>query len=186
MLFGDGGTDSGVMEMLNDALADLAQTNDEKDYYIGFAPREPITYPGWREAEADTTPIGSEHTHLVPVASTQPVTDIHQTWGAETDKMYEVFGQLAEDKESEAMLVNGGAITVREFLKNMEQNRTVTIVKGSGRAADMLAAIIETGHLNVEELESRFEAAVVNEVRGVTSSDITVWQKFVKFIDLED
>jgi hypothetical protein len=140
---GDGGTRAGIME-----AAGLARRASGGAFpLLGVAPAPEILPAG----APGTTPIDPHHSHVVAVddpgwAEARAATGWTAAdgyWGSETGAMYEIFARLAAGRRSVALVANGGAITLDEVAMNLAQNRPLVIVRGSGRAADALVAVLE-------------------------------------------
>src|SRR6266487_2671950 len=100
----DGGTQSGVMAMMGEAVAARPGTCQ----LLGMAPEGKIAHPELSDASArsDGTPLEPNHSHFVLVESNE--------WGGETGKMLELA--RAFNAPTVAILVNGGEIARKEAL----------------------------------------------------------------------
>ncbi len=129
----DGGTQSGVMAMMGEAVARCPGTSQ----LLGIAPRGKITHPEIEGASAgsDGAPLEPNHSHFVLVESAE--------WGGETGKMLQVA--RAFNVPSVAILVNGGAIAADEALQSVRNGWQLLAVEGSGRFADELSAAVRDG-----------------------------------------
>jgi len=124
----DGGTQSGIMQLMGEALAQTGPTAP----HIGVVPAQAEAEPG-KKAEDVLEP---NHSNFVLVNGTE--------WGDEVTTMYSLANHLAQQAPSLAVLVNGGGISLQEVEQNIEQGREIIVIKGSGRLADEIAqAIIE-------------------------------------------
>ncbi len=130
----DGGTQSGVMAMMGEAVARSPGTSQ----LLGIAPKGKITHPEIAGASAvsDGTPLEPNHSHFVLVESAE--------WGGETGKMLELA--RAFNAPIVAILVNGGAIATDEALQSVRNGWQLLVVEGSGRFADELSATVHDGH----------------------------------------
>jgi TRPM family ion channel len=126
----DGGTQSGVMAMMGEAVARHPGTSQ----LLGIAPKGKITHPEIPGASAvsDGASLEPNHSHFVLVESPQ--------WGGETGKMLEVA--RAFNAPIVAILVNGGAIAADEALRSVRNGWQLLVVEGSGRFADELSAAV--------------------------------------------
>lgn len=124
----DGGTQSGVMQMMGEALAAAGRTAP----HIGVAPRGKVAYPGGPASDDDRYPLEPNHSHFALVEG--------DLFGDETEVMYRLAAALSAQACSVAVLVNGGPIAAQEVLWNVRQRREVVVLEGSGRLADDLAA----------------------------------------------
>jgi len=128
----DGGTQSGVMELMGMGIAQQPQ----RPPLLGISPIENIIYPGKTPLRAtnELTPLDPNHSHFVLVDSNE--------WGGETETMYALAEVYSQSCPSVAILVNGGAIAKNEILYNVRQNRPIIVVEGSGRLADDVVDVL--------------------------------------------
>ena len=129
----DGGTQSGVMAMMGEAIARSPETCQ----LLGIAPKGKVNHPELSDTSAvsDGTPLEPNHSHFVLVESNE--------WGGETGKMLEIA--RAFNAPIVAILVNGGAIAADEALQSVRNGWQLLVVEGSGRFADELSAAIRDG-----------------------------------------
>jgi hypothetical protein len=129
----DGGTQSGVMAMMGEAVARCPGTCQ----LLGIAPKGKITHPEIAGASAgsDGASLEPNHSHFVLVESNE--------WGGETGKMLELA--RAFDAPIVVILVNGGAIAADEALQSVRNGWQLIVVEGSGRFADELSAAVRDG-----------------------------------------
>jgi hypothetical protein len=129
----DGGTQSGVMAMMGEAVAARPGTCQ----LLGIAPGGKIAHPEISGASAvsDGTPLEPNHSHFVLVESNE--------WGGETGKMLELA--RAFNVPIVAILVNGGAIAADEALQSVRNGWQLLVIEGSGRFADELSAAVRDG-----------------------------------------
>jgi hypothetical protein len=129
----DGGTQSGVMAMMGEAVARSPETCQ----LLGIAPEGKIAHPAISGAStvSDGTPLEPNHSHFVLVESNE--------WGGETTTMLELA--RAFNAPIVAILVNGGAIAADEALQSVRNGWPLLVVEGSGRFADELSAAIRNG-----------------------------------------
>jgi hypothetical protein len=129
----DGGTQSGVMAIMGEAVA----RNDRRPQLLGIAPKGKITHPEIAGATAvsDGAPLEPNHSHFVLVESAE--------WGGETGKMLELA--RAFNAPIVAIVVNGGAIAADEALQSVRNGWQLLVVEGSGRFADELSAVVRDG-----------------------------------------
>src|SRR5437763_4841565 len=94
----DGGTESGVMAMMGEALA----RNGRESQLLGIAPAGKVTYPGGpNDANiGDGAPLEPNHSHFVLVEGNE--------WGSETEMMFKLVGAL--NVPVATTLINGGSI----------------------------------------------------------------------------
>jgi TRPM family ion channel len=129
----DGGTQSGVMAMMGEAVA----RDGRRSQLLGMAPTGKVTYPGGPAPAsiADGAPLEPNHSHFVLVESND--------WGGETETMLELA--RAFNSPTVAILVNGGAIAADEALRTVRNRWPLLVIEGSGRFADQLSAATRDG-----------------------------------------
>ncbi|GAC1618249.1 MAG: hypothetical protein NVS4B11_08180 [Ktedonobacteraceae bacterium] len=127
----DGGTQAGVMELMGTGIAE----QQHRSPLLGVSPAGRVSYP---EQSASATneeraPLDPNHSHFVLVETDE--------WGGETATMYELAHIFAKERPSVAIVINGGAIAIKEVLYNVRQKRPILVLEGSGRAADNIAQL---------------------------------------------
>ena len=129
----DGGTQSGVMAMMGEAVARSPGTCQ----LLGIAPKGKIMHPELAGASAvsDGAPLEPNHSHFVLVESNE--------WGGETGMMLELA--RAFNAPIAAIVVNGGEIAAKEALQSVRNGWQLLVVEGSGRFADELSAAVRDG-----------------------------------------
>ena len=132
----DGGTESGVMAMMGEALA----RNGRESQLVGIAPAGKVTYPGGpNDANiGDGAPLEPNHSHFVLVESDE--------WGGETGTMFKLARAL--NVAVATLLINGGQIAESEALRSVRNGWPLLVVDGSGRFADQLSAAVRNATLN--------------------------------------
>jgi SLOG in TRPM, prokaryote len=130
----DGGTQSGVMAMMGEAVAQSHATVQ----LLGIAPEGKVAHPEISAVSAvsDGASLEPNHSHFVLVESND--------WGGETGKMLELARTF--NAPIVAILVNGGAIAADEALQSVRNGWPLLVVEGSGRFADELSAAVRDGH----------------------------------------
>jgi hypothetical protein len=131
----DGGTQSGVMAMMGEAVA----RHPGKCQLLGIAPKGKIARPeiSGASAASDGAPLEPNHSHFVLVESNE--------WGGETTTMLELA--RAFNAPIVAILVNGGAIAADEASQSVRNEWQLLVIEGSGRFADELSAAIRDGQV---------------------------------------
>lgn len=129
----DGGTQSGVMAIMGEAVAQHPGTCQ----LLGIAPKGKIVHPEIVGASAvsDGASLEPHHSHFVLVESAD--------WGGETTTMLELA--RAFNAPTAAILVNGGAIAADEALQSVRNGWPLLVLEGSGRFADELSAAVRDG-----------------------------------------
>jgi hypothetical protein len=127
----DGGTKSGVMALMGEAVAE----GKRQAVLLGVAPAGKVTFPGDGLAPGESvgrTPLDPNHTHFVLVESGD--------WGGETGAMFDIAGSLAGPQTPIiAVLADGGPHTLPEILRCVRQGWPLVILSGTGRLAEELA-----------------------------------------------
>jgi hypothetical protein len=120
----DGGTDAGVMRLMGQARA------TRKFPLVGVVveqlaglPLQPLLKDQWT--------LEAHHTHFVFTPGSH--------WGDESIWISRLATVLACSQPSVSVLINGGEIAYQDVAHSLEQRRTVIIIDGSGRTADVLA-----------------------------------------------
>jgi hypothetical protein len=126
----DGGTDAGVMRLMGEARTQIGA----KFALIGVAPVSKVALPNSLEPPADSTPLEPNHSHFLLVPGSN--------WGDESPWLAQLATVLANGKPSVTILINGGEITFQDALQNVNADRLVIVVAGSGRTADILAGAL--------------------------------------------
>lgn len=124
----DGGTQAGVMAMMGEAHAAAGARSP----LIGVCPAELVARPG-EPAEPGLIPLEPNHTHFVLTAGNR--------WGDETETMFALADALSVTTPSLAILMNGGSVAKKEMLFNVRRGRDIIVIRGSGRLADIIAAV---------------------------------------------
>jgi SLOG in TRPM, prokaryote len=129
----DGGTQSGVMEIMGEAVA----RSREAVHLLGVAPKGKVTNPEIAGASkiSDGAPLEPNHSHFVLVESNR--------WGGETTMMLELA--RAFNAPTVAILVNGGMIAADEALQSVRHGWPLLVIEGSGRIADELSPAVRDG-----------------------------------------
>jgi hypothetical protein len=125
LLVVDGGTHAGTMGALGDARQALGATFA----LLGVTPAGTVAYPGGPALDSTHYPLDRNHSHFILVESDQ--------FGAESDLLVGLL--RAAGKPGIALIINGGEIVTREVLAHVEQGNPLVTVRGTGRAADLLA-----------------------------------------------
>jgi SLOG in TRPM, prokaryote len=126
----DGGTQSGVMAMMGEAVARSRATIQ----LLGIAPKGKITNPEIAGASAvsDGAALEPNHSKFVLVESNE--------WGGETPTMLQVA--RAFNAPTVAILVNGGEVAMKEALESARNGWPLLVIEGSGRFADKVSAAV--------------------------------------------
>jgi hypothetical protein len=125
----DGGTRSGIMEQMGNAVADC----ENKIVQLGVAPSAKVAYPDESQEKAveSIAPLDPNHTHFVLVDCKE--------WGCETKTMFELAKYLGKGIPVVTVLFNGGEIAKEEVRQSVRQHWPVIVVEKTGRLADQIA-----------------------------------------------
>lgn len=164
----DGGTDTGVMRLMGQARAAVGGTFP----LIGVAPIGLITLPGDAPRSEDEAPLEPHHTHIVLVPP-------GSQWGDESPWLAEIASKLADNAPSVTVLINGGEVTWIDASENVQEGRSLLVIAGTGRTADLIAAglrgeptdaraveLIKSGHVQAIDLTAGTEvlASIIEKI----------------------
>jgi hypothetical protein len=143
----DGGTQSGIMQMMGQARSLHSLTFP----LIGIAPLSKVEYPGYINPAKDAE-LNPDHTHFVFIEGNE--------WGDESELILGLTRALAahmqpEQKHALGVLINGGKIARKEvyLAATKELHIPMIIIEGSGRAADEIATAMKTGRTSKRILQ---------------------------------
>ena len=156
----DGGTQSGVMSLMGDAVADRGHLTP----LVGVAPAPKVTYPGG-PAEMPERGAALEPNHSNFVLVPEP------DWGDEVPLMYALAQELSDSLPVVAILVNGGAIAKEEALRAVRHQWPIIVIEGSGRLADEVA----TAAAGVKKKQSSVTDPDLAEI--IAEGDIHIFSK---------
>ena len=132
----DGGTDAGVMRLMGQARAELKAIFP----LIGVAATGTIAFTPEVLARPQNELLEPHHSHFMLVPGSQ--------WGDESPWIAHVADELAGQKPSVTVLVNGGEIAWDDIAESVEATRPVIVIEGSGRTADALASTMRGEQAN--------------------------------------
>ena len=127
----DGGTDSGVMQLIGRARAAAGVSFP----LVGVAAEKTIILPGDDAEPGDRAPLERNHSHFVLVPGS--------SWGDESPWLSRVATVIAGGAPSATILINGGEIAFQDVAHSLDANRPVLAIAGTGRTADRIAAAVE-------------------------------------------
>ena len=122
----DGGTDSGVMQVVGQAREDARA----RFPLVGVAAEGTVNVPG-AVANPGAADLEPHHTHFMLVPGTE--------WGDESPWLADIAGALAGSARSVTLVVNGGEITFTDVNASLARGRPVLVLEGTGRTADAIA-----------------------------------------------
>lgn len=126
----DGGTDTGVMRLMGQARSAISANFP----LIGVAPCGLATLPTEIATTQDAAPLEPHHTHFILVPGSN--------WGDESGWIAKVASAIA-DSASVTVLINGGEITWKDASQSVKADRSIIVIAGTGRTADILAAALQ-------------------------------------------
>jgi hypothetical protein len=127
----DGGTDSGVMQLLGQAVS----TEGAAFPLVGVAVDKKVILPGERSEPGGRRALERNHTHFVLVPGS--------SWGDESPWLARAATAIAAGAPSVTVLINGGDIAFRDVANSLAADRPVLVIRGTGRAADRIAAALD-------------------------------------------
>jgi hypothetical protein len=127
----DGGTASGVMQLLGQAV----RTERASFPLVGVAVEKKVILPGDASEPGGRRALERRHTHFVLVPGS--------SWGDESPWLARVATEIAAGAPSATVLINGGEIALRDAANSVAAGRPVLVIKGTGRAADRIAAALD-------------------------------------------
>lgn len=149
----DGGTDTGIMQLMGQARAATATTFP----LIGVAPAGKVAIPHPNDPPTQGTALEPNHTHFVFIPGS--------LWGDECPWMAELASILANGEPSVTVLINGGKVTWRDAEESVKAGRPVLVIAGTGRTADELAGAIR-GEVFKDRLEGILPTEISSEEPG--------------------
>lgn len=204
----DGGTKSGVMQLIGEGLAG----RDAKIKLVGIVPESLVKYPT-KNANGDSSLVELEpnHSHFVLTSG--------QQWGDETTILYQLVkgwmhrsnnipsskktakktGNTGEKIPCMALITGGGSISKNEVLYAVRKNIPLIVIAGSGGLADevakalvekttnpadpQIAEIVADGNIQVFHLNNPvngIERMIIRKL-GVDNLLMQTWQSFANF-----
>jgi hypothetical protein len=150
----DGGTDTGVMQLMGAARAERRASFP----LVGVVTAALAALPGEPAAE-NAAPLDPDHTHFVLVPGFK--------WGDEGRWLARLGGMIAQGSGCVTLVVNGGEITRRDVGHSVAAGRPVVVAAGSGRTADALASALRGAATD----ENAAELAASGLLRAVDVAD---------------
>jgi SLOG in TRPM, prokaryote len=146
----DGGTDAGVMRLMGQARSAICANFP----LLGVTPLGLVTLPTEVATTEEAAPLEPHHTHFIFVPGSQ--------WGDESVWIASVASAIA-DSASVTVLINGGEITWKDASQSVKADRSIIVIAGSGRTADVLAAALY-GDSDDERAESLVASGLIRAI----------------------
>ena len=164
----DGGTESGVMQMIGEARRNHGYSFP----LIGVAPLGKVKYPGRINAKSEAE-LDSNHSHFVLVNADE--------WGGESQTIIDLTRRICGKKREHALgiLINGGKIAQQDiYLATAKGDHKIPILvlEGSGRFAEELATAFRTGHANQKILKAIIAGGDI-KLLATGEGVETMWEK---------
>jgi hypothetical protein len=139
----DGGTESGVMQMVGEAR----KRGSYQFPLIGVSPFGKVSYPNMPNPNAEAE-LEDSHSHFVLVDG--------DDWGAESEMIVGVAKALSGHgmRPAIGILINGGKIARQEVYLAVSKEIPMLILEGSGRLADEIATAFKTGKASQRILQT--------------------------------
>jgi len=128
----DGGTDSGVIQMMGRAR----HASGGQFPLIGVVPQGKAQLPNFQEVRDDESRHALEPHHtsffLIP----------GDEWGCESRWLADFASLISSGQKSLTVLINGGKIALTDLQANLAEGRPAIVMSGSGRLADTITAVM--------------------------------------------
>jgi len=157
----DGGTDSGVMQLMGDARAAVGASFA----LVGVAARATVAVDRTDRSGPGEVALEPHHTHVVLVPG--------DTWGDESPWLSHVATLIAGGHPSATLVVNGGEITYDDIGNGVAVGRPVIVLAGTGRTADAIAVAATGGSADdsADERATRLAASPLVRIVGLDDPD---------------
>jgi hypothetical protein len=127
----DGGTDAGVMRLMGQARIEV----NGNFPLVGVIPIDLAILPEQSAPSSDAAPLEPNHTHFILIPGSE--------WGDESTWIANIATALTADAAgSVTVLINGGEVSWIDASQSVQSDRSLIVVAGSGRTADMLATAL--------------------------------------------
>ena len=125
----DGGTKSGIMELMGQGVAE----QEHQSVLLGVAPEGKVCYQSQSTNGVDDakTPLDPNHSHFILVKGDK--------WGDETSTMFGIAHELAKHSPVVTVLASGGDIAKQEVLQSVRQGWPIVVITDTGQLADTIA-----------------------------------------------
>jgi SLOG in TRPM, prokaryote/SMODS and SLOG-associating 2TM effector domain 1/Protein of unknown function (DUF4231) len=125
----DGGTKSGIMELMGQGVAE----QEHHPALLGIAPEGKVCYQAQQTnvvSEGKTT-LDPHHSHFILVKG--------EEWGDETSIMFGIAHELGKHSPVVTVLANGGNVAKQEVLQSVQHGWPIVVITDTGQLADSLA-----------------------------------------------
>lgn len=184
----DGGTKSGVMEMLG---AGLRLHDPGTLRLIGVSPEGVCNVPA-----TDVVPALPAHPHNAELEGhhSHSVLTPSDEWGGETTTMFALVKALQDHLPCVGVVSNGGFITKVEALNAVRSNIPIIVVAGSGRLANDITRYIsqrrdQAKDFDVDSITDDMTREIIRDGRlhliDVTESPYTMQSKLLSILSAE-
>jgi hypothetical protein len=109
---------------------------------VGVAVEKKVILPGGASGSGGRRGLERHHTHFVLVPGS--------SWGDESPWLARVATEIAAGAFSVTVLINGGEISFQDVANSVAAGRPVLVIKGTGRAADRIAAALDGDRSDAE------------------------------------
>lgn len=133
----DGGTDTGLMQLMGRARAAIRATFP----LVGVAPIRKVKVPDF--PAAGEMSLEPHHSHFVFVPGAK--------WGDESPWIATLASVISGKRPSITVLMNGGNASLIDVRHSIAQNRPVVVIAGTGRLADEIATAMRQPDIQVRE-----------------------------------
>ncbi|MCL6435489.1 MAG: hypothetical protein K6T90_15010 [Leptolyngbyaceae cyanobacterium HOT.MB2.61] len=154
----DGGTDAGVMRLMGQARLEEGGTFP----LVGVIPIGLAILPGQSAPSSDAAPLEPNHTHFVLIPGSN--------WGDESAWIANLATTLSNAADSVTVLINGGEVSWIDASQSIQSERSLIVVAGSGRTADVLATALR-GNITDSRAEAIVASGLVRAIDLDTGAD---------------
>jgi hypothetical protein len=125
----DGGTKSGIMELMGQGVAE----QEHQPVLLGVAPEGKVCYQSQptHVVGEGKTPLDPNHSHFILVKGDQ--------WGDETSTMFGIAQEIAKQSPVVTVLASGGDVAKQEVLQSVQRGWPILVITDTGQLADTLA-----------------------------------------------
>lgn len=170
----DGGTETGVMEMIGDVRHEV----DYQFPLIGVSPLGKVSFPGYENPNEEAF-LEDRHSHFILVDG--------DDWGIESKTILRLTDVISgeEQKPAVGILINGGQVALHEvYLASTRERRlSVIVVEGSGRSADDISTAVRSGKSTLRIVKAILAGGSI-ELVGTNEGPEAMISKLAKKFDV--